>query len=240
MHRTIACLAAVAGLLGAGCGRPQGAARNADGYGLVRDPERFRERGEIRQCVYDARDCEALGTAKEVIPAIEALVRLCARGEADWSVKSTGSGLLVVMANSGTHRLIREFLEQLRQHPRVWVTGAEWRGAFRKALAGADRVTVGKAEIAGADRVADFIAGFEFRDAYSGFDCECRLEPLIKFYKGGKPIGGLEYLPGAKTTELRWLDGPWDGNATLTGESAAWLSGVIGKAAPPGRPGRIR
>jgi hypothetical protein len=138
------------------------------------------------------------------------------------------------MANSGTHRLVRELLEHLRQHPRSWVLGIEWRDAFRKALTGADRVTIGKAEIAGEDRVAGFLAGFAFRDSYSGIDCECRLEPLIKFYRSGRLTGGLEYLPGKGATALRWLDGPWDGNATLTEPSTAWLGGVVRQAQYPG------
>jgi len=230
MRKPILCLAALVALLASSCGRPPAPSGGADGYGLVRDPEKVRERGEVRQCIYDIRDLTHLGTAAKVLPTVESLVKLCARDESNWSVALPEPGtMVVVMANSGTHRLIRELFDQLRAHPHSWVTGAEWRDAFRRGLAGSDRVTIGKAEIAGSTAVAAFIAGFEFRDSYTGTDCECRLDPLIKFYKGGKLIGGLEYLPGKGATSLRWLDGPWDGNATLTEASAAWLAGVVGQ-----------
>jgi hypothetical protein len=233
MRATIPGLVALTVLLGAGCGRPAVQVRAPNSYGLVRDPENFRERGEVRLCIYDIGDLRQSGAGGESPRVVEALVRLCARGESGWSTEVSASGdRLLVTANSGAHRLVRELLDQLRVRPKTWVTSDQWRNAFRHALSGADRAAVGKAEVTGAEEVAAFIASFEFRDSYSGIDCQCRLEPLIRFYGGGRLIGELEYLPCNRTTSLRWIGGPWDGNATLTEASAAWLTGAVLKMAP--------
>jgi len=64
--------------------------------------------------------------------------------------------------------------------------------------------------------------------------CMCCGKPTIEFYKGGKLYLTLGIQHGKA---LRWLDGPWDGDGTLTSESARkfgeWLEkrGVNGPEA---------
>jgi hypothetical protein len=245
MWRTASVLTLAAPLLAFGCagsgsrtetGRP--ADRLPEPW-LVRDPDKIPERGELRMVIYDVRD---LGPKAELVQAVEGLVKSCARGGAGGSVESR-NGKLAVVAGRPAHRLIAELVTLARQRPRSWVPADQWRDSFRRAVAGADRVTVAGKAIAEPAGVAAFIAGFEFRDAYSGVDCESRLRPRIQFYRGGQLLGGLEHLPGENVTWLRWdgKAGPWDGNAALTAKSAAWLAGLLPEGGPEtGAAGRER
>ena len=101
---------------------------------------------------------------------------------------------------------------------------AKWTGPLIQAVAEADRLVVSTpaaagakpetvAELRGARPIRELIALIEVDAAKSGFHCMCDGDYWIHVYHGDRETAVLGYHHGRS---LRWIGGPWKGDALLT------------------------
>ena len=127
----------------------------------------------------------------------------------------------------------------VRENPACKLTD-RWEPALREALATCDRIRVRSGgtccreeraeetlfEVRDVEEIRDTIAGIAIHNVPWSGSCMCCGSPTFEFYAGQKLLAMVGFHHGSR---LRWADGPWPGDASLTNEGAErlkqWLSG---------------
>lgn len=134
-------------------------------------------------------------------------------------------------------------------HPQV-VLRVQWRDAF-DGLSGCDRVVLRTGGTCHRDRSQEqvlwssddrrqvdlFLATLDFDDRHSGHHCMCCGSTTVELHRAGGVVASFGMHHGLS---VRWLEGPWPGDAALTTASRDLVADWLNERGDKGTPGELR